>query len=142
MSISAALAYRWDGKRACLYFQMKPDSYDGAALITFLKDLKKHFRRQYVVLIWDGLPAHRSRQMQAFLAAQRDWLYAARLPGYAPDLNPVEDLWENLKGNELANQSADNFAEVARAVDNGMERVKHNEQLLFGFLEHTGLFFD
>jgi transposase len=77
--------------------------------------------------------------MQEFLASQQDWLYAVRLPGYAPDLNPVEDLWENLKGNELANQSADNLGEVGRAVETGMERVKQNGQLLFGFLEHTGL---
>jgi len=77
--------------------------------------------------------------MQEFLAAQQDWLYVARLPGYAPDLNPVEDLWENLKGNELANQSADNLGEVGRAVEMGMARVKRNGQLLFGFLEHTGL---
>lgn len=139
MSISAALAYRWDGKRARLYFQMKPDSYEGTSLIEFLKDLKKHFRRQPVLLIWDGLPAHRGREMQEFLAAQQDWLYVARLPGYAPDLNPVEDLWENLKGNELANQSADNLGEVGRAVEMGMARVKRNGQLLFGFLEHTGL---
>ena len=142
MSISAAIAYRWDGKRARLYFQMKPGSYDGPALIEFLKALKKHFRGQYVVLIWDGLPAHRSREMQEFLAAQQDWLYVARLPGYAPDLNPVEDLWENLKGNELANRSADNLGEVGQAVKDGMERVTPNKQLLFGFLEHTGLFFD
>ena len=139
MSISAALAYRWDGKRARLYFQMKPDSYDGTSLIGFLKDLKRHFRRQPVLLIWDGLPAHRSREMQEFLAAQQDWLYVARLPGYAPDLNPVEDLWENLKGNELANQSADNLAEVGHAVETGMERVKQNGSLLLGFLAHTGL---
>ena len=139
MSITAALAYRWDGKRARLYFQMKPDSYDGTSLIGFLKDLKKHFRGQPVILIWDGLPAHRSREMQEFLAAQQDWLYVARLPGYAPDLNPVEDLWENLKGNELANQYADNRGEVGRAVETGMERVKQNRQLLFGFLKHTGL---
>jgi len=141
MSISAAIAYRWDGKRARLYFQMKPGSYDGPALIGFLKDLKKHFRGQYVILIWDGLPAHRSREMQEFLAAQQDWLYVARLPGYAPDLNPVEDLWENVKGNELANQSADNLGAVGQAVEDGMERVQQNKQLLFGFLKHTGLFF-
>jgi len=139
MSISAALAYRWDGKRARLYFQMKPDSYDGTSLIGFLKDLKKHFRGRPVILIWDGLPAHRGREMQEFLAAQQDWLYVARLPGYAPDLNPVEDLWGNLKGNELANQSADNLGEVGRAVEMGMARVKQNGQLLFGFLKHTGL---
>jgi transposase len=27
--------------------------------------------------------------MRAFLATQRDWLVVERLPGYAPELNPV-----------------------------------------------------
>ena len=48
-------------------------------------------------------------------------MYVERLPSYSPDLNPVEDLWENIKGNELANQSADNLVDVAKAVDDGME---------------------
>jgi hypothetical protein len=30
--------------------------------------------------------------MQAFIASQRGWLVAERLPGYAPELNPVEGL--------------------------------------------------
>ena len=121
---------------------MQPGSYDGPALIAFLKDLKTHFRKQYVILIWDGLPAHKSREMQDFLEQQSDWLDVERLPSYSPDLNPVEDLWENIKGNELANQSADHLGAVAQAVDDGMERVKDTRGLLFGFLHHTGLFFD
>jgi hypothetical protein len=31
------------------------------------------------------------------------WLQIERLPGYAPELNPVEPLWGDLKGGELAN---------------------------------------
>ena len=45
--------------------------------------------------------------MRSFLATQRDWLVVERLPGYAPDLNPVEQVWSNLKGNELANLAAE-----------------------------------
>ena len=41
--------------------------------------------------------------MLAHLASQRHWLTAERLPGYAPDLNPVESIFGNVKGRELAN---------------------------------------
>ena len=50
--------------------------------------------------MWDGLGSHRSRPMPAFLGSQRGWLVAERLPGYAPELNPVEGVWANLKGQE------------------------------------------
>jgi len=33
------------------------------------------------------------------------------LPGYAPELNPVEALWANLKGVELANLAGDTLEE-------------------------------
>ena len=48
MSVAAALAYRWDGKRARLFFQTKPDSYNEDSLIAFLKDLKREFRGKEV----------------------------------------------------------------------------------------------
>ena len=60
--------------------------------------------------------------MQAYLRAQRSWLTVERLPGYAPDLNPVELLWGNVKGRELANLYADNLGEIEqefRAVKSG-----------------------
>jgi hypothetical protein len=93
LSVAAALAFRWDGRRSQLVFQTCPGSYNAPRLIAFLNDLKRHAPRRRLVLIWDGLPAHRSGEMSAYLARQRRWLTVERLPGYAPDLNPVEVLW-------------------------------------------------
>jgi transposase len=42
--------------------------------------------------------------MREFLAKQGPWLQVARLPAYAPELNPAQGLWANLKGRELANR--------------------------------------
>jgi putative transposase len=42
------------------------------------------------IVIWDDLPRHLSRKMQAFTAGHRDWLTVIRLPARAPDLSPVE----------------------------------------------------
>jgi transposase len=50
--------------------------------------------------------------MSAYLARQRHRLTVERLPGYAPDLNPVEVLWGNIKGQELANRCPDDLGEV------------------------------
>jgi transposase len=63
-------------------------------------------------VIGDGRPAHKSREMSAYLARQRHRLTVERLPGYAPDLNPVEVLWGNIKGQELANRCPDDLGEV------------------------------
>jgi len=141
MSICAALGYRWDGQRSKLYFQTREGSYNTPSLVQFLKDLKRELRGQKAVLVWDGLPAHKSREMKAYLAQQRDWLVVERLPGYAPDLNPVETLWGNIKGQELANRCASDLGEVHQAVKGGMARVRRSRRLPFSFLKHAGLSF-
>jgi DDE superfamily endonuclease len=92
LSVAGALAFRWDGRRARFFFQTQPGNYTDRTLIAFLRDLRRHVRRQAVILIWDGLPAHKSRVMRAYLARQRTWLTVERLPDYAPELNPVEPI--------------------------------------------------
>lgn len=141
MSICAAVGYRWDGRRSKLFFQTRDASYNTPSLIQFLKDLKRELRGQKAVLVWDGLPAHKSREMKSYLGQQRDWLVVERLPGYAPDLNPVETLWGNIKGQELANRCATDLAEVDQAVRGGMARVRRSRRLPFSFLKHAGLSF-
>ncbi len=102
LSVAGALAFRWDGRRTRFYFQTCPGTYSAGRLIRFLRHLHRHFRGRRVILIWDGLGAHWSREMQGYLAHQRGWLHVERLPGYAPDLNPIEQVWGNVKGRELA----------------------------------------
>ena len=77
--------------------------------------------------------------MAALLASQRDWLVVERLPGYAPDLNPVEQVWSSLKGNELANVGAEGLGEVIAAAWHGIERIRAAWHLPYSFLCHGGL---
>ncbi|NMC85725.1 MAG: IS630 family transposase [Anaerolineaceae bacterium] len=110
-------------------------------MIEFLKHLRRDFPRGKVILIWDGLPAHKSRLMRDYLDSQSRWLQVERLPGYAPDLNPVEPLWGNIKGRELANRCAEGLGDAAAALRRGMARVRRTPSLARGFLRHAGLSF-
>jgi transposase len=108
-------------------------------LITFIRQLRRQFHGDKVTLIWDGLPSRRSRRMHAFLATQRSWLIVERLPAYAPDLNPVEGLWGNLKGTELANLCVDTISETEYHARRGIRRIRTEKGLAFAFLRHIGL---
>ena len=107
-----------------------------------LEQLAGFYAGQRVVLLWDGLSAHWSTKMRAFLDSQHDWLTAERLPAYAPELNPVEYLWANLKDLELANRTTSTLAEVADATEQGIQRICKSDSLVVGFLAHTGLSLD
>jgi DDE superfamily endonuclease len=143
-SMAAALGYRpgpdADGAmQARLCFHLQADSYDTDTLIGVLAQLAAFYAGHRVVLVWDGLSSHWSHKMRAHLDAQRDRLTVERLPAYAPELNPVEFLWANLKGGELANCGADTVAEVADQAQHGIQRVCDSNSLVVGFLAHTGL---
>jgi hypothetical protein len=141
--MAAALGYRLDATGAVasarLCFHLQADSYDTDSLIGVLEQLAGFYRGQRVVLLWDGLSAHWSYKMRAHLHEQRHWLKVERLPAYAPELNPVEYLWANLKGGALANCAGDTIAEVADQAQVGIQRVCDSDSLVVGFLAHTGL---
>jgi hypothetical protein len=82
--MAAALGYRTDGTAARLCFHLQQPSYNTDRLIAVLEQLASFYAGQRVVLIWDGLSAHWSTRMRAWLDSQRDWLCAERLPAYAP----------------------------------------------------------
>jgi transposase len=101
--------------------------------------LRRTLGGEKATLLWDGLPAHRSKTMRAWLGRQRHWLVVEPLPGYAPELNPVEALWSNLKGVEPANLAADTVQEVTAAAQHGMQRIRQTHHLAYSFLRHCGL---
>jgi hypothetical protein len=139
LSMAGALAYEPDGSDAHLIFQMRPGAYDDESLIEFLTEMHTLLEGRKVTLIWDGLPSHRSRRMKDWIATQRKWLVVEQLPGYAHDLNPIEQVWGNLKGQELANLCPDAIEDAAEAADQGLCRIGSEAELCFAFLRHTGL---
>jgi len=138
LSMSAALAYAYHRSDARIIFQTLPGAYNDERLIEFLQALHDELDGAKVTLIWDGLPSHRSRRMQAHIRSQRRWLVVERLPGYAPDLNPVEGLWGNVKGTELANLCADSLDGPTQAAHAGIDRIRADRDLAFAFLRHSG----
>ena len=142
LSICSAVAYRWDGRRSRLFFRIVADSYTDEKLIDFLTQLKKEFPRRRLILVWDGLPSHRSRKMNDFLRQQRERLTVVRLPAYAPDLNPVEFVWGNIQGKELANLCSDDLGGMVEGVRRGFSRIHSNDNLPYSFLKHAGISFD
>lgn len=139
MSMAGVLAYRPDRSRAKLIFQTRAGSYSTDSLIAFLKQLRRHLRGKPVIRIWDGLSAHRSKAMKAWLATQQHWLTVEALPGYAHDLNPMELVWGNLKASELANLCPDIHDEADTAAHTGLHCIGSSYELCFNLLNHTGL---
>lgn len=76
------------------------DVYDGrlnaARFIEFLRAFLRT-RRRPVFLVVDGHPAHRAATVSAYVQKTAGRLELHFLPGYAPDLNPDEFVWNDLR---------------------------------------------
>src|SRR5215212_2498568 len=139
ISMAGVCCYRPDGTDARLAFHLREGAYDTDQLIGVVGALERLLGGATVTLVWDNLPAHRSLAMAAWLADQQAWLEVEYLPSYAPDLNPAEGLWANLKDVELANRACMSLEELAAAAEQGVERLRGESELLLSFLGQAGL---
>jgi transposase len=90
-------------------------------------------------LCWDNLNTHISAQMRTLLRPHRDWLTIVQMPAYAPDLNPAEGAWSNMK-NSLGNLgSCGTPRQLAAIIKNRLKRIQYRPALIDGFLARTGL---
>jgi DDE superfamily endonuclease len=83
-----------------------------------------------IVLVWDNLGRHLCPAMREFIDAH-DWLTVYQLPAYAPELNPAEGVWANLKGQlvNLAVRSVDQLTVLAKSH---LKRMQYRPGLLDG----------
>ena len=111
------------------YFKIVPGSFNGPRVIDFLRQLRRQIKRRLLV-IWDGLPAHRSRVVRDYVDSTKGAIQIEQLPGYAPELNPVEFLWAHWKQHELANFCPKHFAELSQFARNKLRRSQHRPRII------------
>ncbi|WUJ79305.1 transposase [Streptomyces sp. NBC_00377] len=73
--------------------------------------------------------------------AGRDWLTVVLLPGYVPELNPVEGLWAHIKRSP-ANLAARALSELETRLRRRLKALQYRHSNLGGFLAGTGLTLD
>lgn len=105
--------------------------------LRFLKELKRHMRGRKLLLVWDGLPAHKAKVVQAWIKENFSWFRVARFPGYAPELNPIEYCWAAMKKRYCGNLS--DLPAIGKAV-RGARKKMDDSTLLRGFLKASGLY--
>jgi transposase len=133
--LSAIGAITPDGR---LFMQRQDHAYTAEDVVRFLRLLLRRISGKLLV-IWDGAPIHRAKVIKAFLkrgAAKR--LQLEHLPGYAPELNPQEGVWNLLKRRELKNLCCRDVPQVAQELRRAKERLRHRRAVLRQCFAHAG----
>lgn len=120
-----------------VYTRTQSHSFDGPGIVRFLKHLLAQIPGRLLV-IWDGLPAHRGQAIKDFLASgAAARIQLERLPGYAPELNPIEGLWNYLKHVELANCCFPGLGWLADGLTRALGRLRHKTSVVLGFIRQV-----
>jgi transposase len=113
-------------------------AFKGVDVVRFLKHVLCQLGGK-VLIIWDGAPIHRDKAVKAFLAAgAAGQICLEQLPGYAPDLNPAEGVWDHLKNVDLRNVSCPDQAELRHVLRLAIARLRHRPDLIRSFIKHFG----
>jgi transposase len=134
--LSAISGVTQDGR---LFLQVRRASFDADAVVAFLRVLLRKIAGK-ILIIWDGSPIHRARAIKDFLkrgAARRLWL--EQLPGYAPDLNPDEGIWNYLKRVELGNLCSPDLPTLELQLIRARERLRHKHHIIRSCFSACGL---
>ena len=78
-----------------LYCQLYEDNIQGDEVALFFRHLLRQMRGHIIALVDNG-KIHRAEPVQELLARTRR-LHLVPFPAYAPELNPDEGVWNNLK---------------------------------------------
>ena len=105
----------------------------------FLKHLQQQLGPRLLV-IWDGSPIHRGAPVKEFLAGGgAKQVHLEALPGYAPDLNPTEGVWELLKDVEMRNLCCSDFGHLHSELDLAIRRLRRKPDLIQACFAGAGL---
>jgi transposase len=133
-----ALVCRADGTQPQVLLHLQEESVVSESIISFVDRLKEQIPGP-VVLLWDGLPAHRSKVVKAHIEQQWEWLTVERLPAYAPELNPVEYFWSAIKGKDVANFCACTIGQIKDELERARDRIDR-DCIAHGFLRASRLY--
>jgi transposase len=123
------------------YFRFFPGTIRTPQLLEFLQALRAQLRGRKLLIIWDGLNTHRSRRLRHWLEAQQGEVQIEFLPPYAPELNPVEQIWNYLKNREIANLCASNISEVGDLARRRLRSMQRRLSLVRSFWQQAELAF-
>jgi len=128
-SISAASAVNAKG---AFWFVTYKGGMTAELFVALLKHIMRR-RRKPLLLVLDSLPAHKARIVRDYVESTNGKLELHFLPGYAPELNPDELVWNYVKRTGTA-KSPLAFGELLQdRIDADLQAVQADSALIRSF---------
>src|SRR6266508_474976 len=119
-----------------LRFRLFEGSFAGPVFIDFLRRLLRDLAGRKVHLIVDGHPVHRAKLVSAWVAQRPTRIDLHFLPGYSPELNPVELLNNDVKANAAGRRRARTVVELTGEWRAYVRRRQRQPEVVARFFTH------
>lgn len=111
--------------RGEMRFMVVDGTIKAKEFIAFLSRLTVGVKHK-VFLIVDGHPVHRSKRVKEYVASTGGKLGLFYLPGYSPELNPDEFVWNELKNQVVGRKFISAKDKLKSVVIGGMRSLQKN----------------
>ena len=135
LSVIAGLTLSSRRRRIGLYFAIHEHNVKTPQVEAFIRRVQRQVGKPLIVVM-DRLAAHRSaaRKLERDMRFSMEWL-----PGYAPDLNPVEGLWSKTKYGDLANYVPEDVLDLEIEAELALEDTQGQRKMLQSFFQGAKL---
>ena len=120
--------------KGAFWYKVYSGMLNAALFLVMLKDLMRG-RKQPVLLVVDGLPAHKAKSVAKYVQSTKGRLELHFLPPYAPDLNPDEFAWSHLKKNGISKKPLRKNEALRQRVEQDLAAIKQDRGLVRSFFE-------
>ena len=120
-----------DGK---MRYSVKEGTIDGEVVIDFLKQLIQGRDRPLRLLV-DHATFHGSKPVRDFVRAHRSKLRIYFLPKRAPELNPDEQVWNEIKTNHLGKQPVKDKKDLKKRLYSVLRSLQKNTKRILSFFQ-------
>ena len=135
LSVIAGLSLAPGRRRIGLYFTVHENNVKADEVEAFLRQVQRSLGRKLIVVM-DRWAVHRKAAKSLF-GDQRFWIEF--LPPYAPDLNPVEQVWNHTKYGDLANYIPDDVLDLELELEESLDKTRSSSELLRSFFHAAEL---
>jgi transposase len=119
-----------------LRFRLFVGSFSGPVFIDFLRRLLRDCGGRKVHLVVDGHPVHRAKAVSAWVGRHAARIELHFLPGYSPELNPVELLNHDVKANAAGRRRPRSADELREELHGYLRRRQRQPAVLVRFFDH------
>jgi transposase len=120
--------------RGAFWYAVYTSRLNSTTFVQFLRDFLKT-RRRPVLLVVDKHPSHRANCVSEYVQSLGGRLELHFLPGYAPDLNPDEFVWNHLRQKGVSKKPLRQNESLSQRVQDDLEFIRQNKPLVRSFFQ-------